>query len=94
MVLRRIGLSRVEREPLGAIVGNCQVRETGNRGIDWSKKRPNCLEATVCGINDGILAPATDLRHTKSEVSTPRRWMTNLVRAPGPLYLPRGLPPY
>lgn len=50
MVLRRIGFSRVEREPLGAMVGNYSVRRTGNKGINWSEKRRNALKRPCAGL--------------------------------------------
>lgn len=91
MVLRRIGFNRVERDPLGAMVGDYSVRRTDNRGINWSEKRRNALKRPCAGLTVVDWRRRRDLRQTKSEVSTPRRWMTNLGRAPGPLYLPGGL---
>lgn len=93
MVLRRIGFSRVEREPLGAMVGNYSVRRTGNRGINRSEKRRNALKRPCAGLTMVDWRRRRDLRQTKSEVSTPRRWMTNLAHAPESLCLclPRGL---
>ena len=43
MVFRRIGLSRVEREPLGAMVGNYEVQRDGSEKSKRYGRRQDAL---------------------------------------------------